>query len=210
MKYSISLLIYFYSLSCLGQQTVNNPSPYVATDFKKYLYVGFDNPIHITTGNIKLLQVSTDNGSIVSTGKKGSFLIKPEKAGTATITLSGDNFKKKFKFEVWPMHYPGIRLLGQPNEDGMIDIKHNSAGITAFISPVDVDFEFQIDSFTVEVKDSLRSFSHTNIGALWDSVTKQWIQDAKTGTRILIYNVYMSGQGRKKIKSDGYLECYIW
>ena len=197
-------------MPCFGQQTVNNQSPYITTDFKKYLYVGFDNPIHISTGNFKSLRVSADNGSITSTGSKGFYLIKPERVGTSTITLSGDNYKKEFRFEVWPMHYPGIRLLGLPNEDGMIDIKHYSTGITAFISPMDVNFEFQIDSFTVEVKDSLRSFSHMNIGALWDAVTKQWIQNAKTGTRISIYNVYMSGQGRKKIKSDGYLEAYIW
>ncbi len=208
MKYTILQIFLFLNLYCLGQKVVNNQAPHVATDFKKYLYVNYDNPIYITTGSIKSLKVSTDNGAITETNKKGAYLIKPEKTGTTIITLSGQNYKKDFIFQTYPMQYPSIRLIGVPNEDGMIKIKE-SDGIWAYHNPSDVDISYQIDSFTVEVKDSIGSSKHVNIGTNWDSVTKQMIKDAKSGSRILIYGVYMSRQGRK-LHSDGYLESYVW
>lgn len=211
MRFTISFISFFFSLICFGQLTVDNHSPHVATDFKKYLYVGFDNPIYITGGNVKALKVSVDNGTIASTGKKGYYLVKPTNVGTATVKLEGNGYKKEFRFDVWPMRYPEIRLVGIPNDDGMIEIKRYSDGIAAFFTPADVDIHFGIDSFTIEVKDSLQSVSHVNRGALWDSTTKQMIQEAKSGTRILIHHVYMTGPGRKRPRqTDAYLESYVW
>src|SRR5688572_28127392 len=209
MKIVIFFLCLNCCLFCWGQQIVSNEVPHVSMDFKKYLYVGFENPVYITTGNIKSLKVSTDNGTITATGKKGSYLIKPENRGTATITLSGHNYKKTFTFKVWSMHFPTIRLVGQAGEHGIINIKSYSEGIMAHYTPADVDIEYQIDSFTVELRDSANTISHINIGALWDDTTKEMIRNAKRGSRILVYEVYMSRNNRK-LKSDGYLESYIW
>jgi hypothetical protein len=194
---------------CCGQVVVKNESPHVAMDFKKYLYVGFQNPIYITTGNIKSLRVSTDNGSITATGKKGHYLIKPRKSGTATITLSGQNYKKTFAFDVWHMQSPTIRMAGFPNDDGMIDIKRSSTGIIAYHEPVDVDIEYQIDSFTITFRYSRDTTEHVNIGAVWDSTTKEMIRTAKSGSTIAIDKVYMSRNGRR-IYSVGYLDYYVW
>ena len=208
MKYIFFHLFLSISTYCIGQKDVNNQSPYVATDFKKYLYVGYDNPIYITTGNFNSLKVSTDNGLLTFTDNKGYFLINPEKVGTATITLSGENYSKAFTFQVYPLRNPSIKLTGIPNEDGMIDIKR-SEGVTAYYTPADIDILYQIDSFTVEVQNTNDTIIHTNIGAHWDSITKQLISNIKSGNRILIYQVYMSRNGRK-MKSDAYLQSYVW
>jgi hypothetical protein len=70
----------------LGQQ-ISNENPYVNTDFKKYLYVNFDNPVYISTGKYKSLKIEVSNGTITKTDEPGKYLIKPERCETTIVTL---------------------------------------------------------------------------------------------------------------------------
>ncbi|MBN8673601.1 MAG: hypothetical protein J0L56_05680 [Chitinophagales bacterium] len=198
-KIILAVLI-FLSLNSLGQE-VTNESPYVNNDFKKYLYVNFDNPIYISTGKYKSLKIETSNGTITKTNTPGKYLIKPERCETTLITLSRPGYSRLFEFDCAVMRYPEIDFLGYRYEHNVASIRR-SEGIYAKHTPLDLDISYRIDSVRVTVKDSLNEKTHINIGSKWDSTTLKMLEQAEKGSVLIIDQIKLTGPNNERYQGE--------
>jgi hypothetical protein len=197
----------FISTFLLGQQ-IYNENPYVNNDFKKYLYVNFDNPVYISTGKFKLLKIEVSNGTVTKTGEAGKYLIKPERCETTIVTLIAPGYRKQFEFSCAVMHYPEIDFFGYRYQHNVPSIRR-SEGIYAKHTPLDLDISFRIDSVRITVKDSLSEKTHVNVGPRWDSTTVKMLEQANKGSWLIIDKVLLTGPDNKRYQGEP-LHKLIW
>ncbi|MCX6319580.1 MAG: GldM family protein [Bacteroidetes bacterium] len=190
-----------------GQQ-VSNESPYVNTDFKKYLYVGFENPVYLSTGKYKSLKIEVSNGTIKKTGEPGKYLITPDSHEKEIVSLNGSGYFKQFEFQCITMKNPEIDFVGIRNDDNMMPISR-SEGIYAKQTPLDLDIFNRIDSVRVTVIDSLDLKVHTNIGPKWDSITLKMIRGARKGSTLIIDKIVLTGPDNRTYRGEPKL-VIIW
>ena len=116
------------------------------------IYLGVDNPVIIASSNHKgdMLEVTIDNGTI--TGTNDNIMIRPEKAGKATIKISsnGDIIGEKT-----------LRVLSLPNPTA--GIKAEVDGQTKFMIKDGISLKTLLE--TDEVHAELKDF-------LWDAEFK--------------------------------------
>ena len=194
------LLISMLSFS----QEVTNETPYVNTDFKKYLYVNYENPIYISTGHFASMKVEVSNGTIIKGKEPGKYIVKPERCETTIITVHAPGYKKEFEFECAVMHYPEIDFLGYRYEHDVRSIR-GSTGIFAKHTPLDLDIAYRIDSCRVTVIDSTGQRSHINIGPAWDAVTIEMLRSAPKGAELRIDRIFLTAPGGRRYMGQ---ECW--
>ena len=210
MKIINLAFVLLFSNFLFGQITITNQSPHVSTDFKKILYLGFENPVNINTGSIKNLKVSVQNGTIKKTVIPGKVLITPINSGVTTIVLTGNNFKKSFEFEVRIMKPPEVQFDAHFDP---VPYLRQSVGIYVGHRPtdIDIDIKYVVDSFTVRLQDSTSERTHLNIGPKWDSVTTTMIREARPKAKLSVYGVYVTGGLYKKsTKLWSWAEGLLW
>lgn len=182
-------------LTSSAQLRVKSAPPAVIADAPAYLYYGFWNPVVIYTGNANTGTISIENGSIKETGNPGRYLILPGGAAKfspfTTVYLKLNGTEHKFEFTIMPVPYPKAEVIGPRNMDGMIDYFKQTCGVAVGNRNFFPDINYTIDSFTIIFSDSLGTKTHVNQGALWDSTTRKWLDDARQGTFITIKNVYV-------------------
>jgi hypothetical protein len=198
MKQLLFLFLSILNLNiALGQKVVNT-DPYVNMDFRKALYVEFDNPIHISTGKYKSLNVSVNNGTIRKTGVPGKFIVRPNRCAPIIVTLSSPGYRKEFAFECAILRDPEVQLVGDRYEHNVPSIRR-SEGIYAKHTPYDLDIVYKILSFELKVWDSSGKRTHKNIGAAWDSTARLMIKTVAKGGELTIDNIILVGpDGRKR------------
>jgi len=205
----IAIIVFCLYVSKLSlAQQVTNEGPYVNTDFKKYLYVGFENPVYISTGKYKSLKIEINNGTITKTKEPGKYLVKPDDCKTTIVTLIGPQYRKQFEFECAIMHYPEIDFLGYRYEHNVPSIRR-SEGIYAKHTPLDLDISYHIDSVRVTIKDSLGEKIHINIGPRWDSVTVEMLRQAKNGSLLIIDKIALTGPNNRRYAGQTF-QTRIW
>jgi gliding motility-associated GldM-like protein len=204
---AIVVIFLFRSFISSGQE-VTNESPYVNNDFKKYLYVNFDNPVYISTGKYKSLKIKVSNGKITKTKTPGKYLIKPERCETTIVTLIGSGYRKEFSFECAIMHYPEIDFLGYRYDDNVPSVRR-SEGIYAIHTPLDLDISYHIDSFQVTISDSLGHRTHVNVGPRWDAISSEMIHQAKRGSVLLIDKIALTGPDNRRYSGQTF-KITIW
>src|SRR4030095_4566743 len=203
MKKIFFFFIVFASLIATGQVEVNNPTPNVFLDSRKYLYLDAENPIIITNGKLKSVKVSMINGTIKKTDVPGKYLAIPdEDSFYSTIILEAKSYKEEFQFYYKELPYPKVFLAGLRNEDGVLMYFKSSPGVMAFIENFPIPVIFKVDSFHIKFSDSTSEKVHMNIGSIWDATTTQMIKESKRGTFVHIYDVYVTGPRRKYLLPD--------
>ncbi|MEP6466228.1 MAG: gliding motility protein GldM, partial [Parafilimonas sp.] len=110
-SYTKNVVISFFNQATGKQDQVNYPLTYtvgsptgasVSADAVKVFYVGLDNPISVSGGNVgdEKVQVSMTNGSLSKTAP-GKYIVRPGKAGTpAVVTVTADGKPSTFEFKV--------------------------------------------------------------------------------------------------------------
>ncbi len=93
--------------------TVGSPTgASVSADNVKVLYIGLDNPVSVSGGNVgdEKVGFSIDNGTYTK-DRPGHYIIRPGKPGTANITLNIEGKTQQFPFRVKTVPDP-IAMVG--------------------------------------------------------------------------------------------------
>ena len=198
------------SITLSAQVDVNNPNPDVFLDSRKYLYLDAENPVIITTGRLKSVNVTMINGTIKKTNVPGKYLATPDQNSfSSTIILTAKKYNEEFHFYHKELPPPKAVLAGLRNEDGVIRFFKSTAGVLAFIENFPIQVSFKVDSFQIKVWDSLSEKTHMNIGAKWDETAKQMINALQRGMYVNITNVHVSGLRRKYILEQT-ITHFLW
>ena len=100
--------------------TVGSPTgASVSADAVKVLYIGLDNPISVSGGNVgdERITFNINNGSFTK-DKPGHYIVRPGKPGTADITLSIDGKPQVFPFRVKNVPDP-VAMVGASKGETM-------------------------------------------------------------------------------------------
>ncbi len=196
------VILKFSFLHSSAQQTISNPVPNVSTDNIRYLFIGVDNPVTITTGCDGKYEVSISKGSIVNTGN-GHFIVRPP-SDTSEVTIKVKTGKKEFDFVFNVRSIPDPEIMIGNYEGHPVYLKQ-TAGLRAILKNFYYRTQFNVVSFDIEF--SGPGFDdpdkHTNEGALWDEVTKKAMSKMIKGSKVYINNVRVVGpDGRTKLIYD--------
>jgi len=203
MRISLLVLVIIKTLSASSQLEVSSSSPNVFVDSRKFLYLDAENPVFISTGKFKSVKVSMINGIIKKSETTGKYLATPDvNSFHSTIILEAKNFKQEFNFDHKELPVPRAFVVGPRNEDGVILYFKSTSGVMAFIENFPIQVQFAVDSFIIAFSDSISERIHMNIGAGWDDITKQMMNEMRRGTFVYIYNVHVSGLRRKYLLTD--------
>ncbi len=182
--------------------TYNVGSPTGATvsaDALKVMYVGLDNPLSISGGNVgdEKVSASMSNGSLVKTGP-GKYIARPERAGSdAVVNVVADGKSIPFSFRVKSVPDP-VAKVGQ-NKGGRMRVNDfkAQAGIRADLENfVFEGVKFNVTGYTIILNGS--GFSQMQFrqvgGASFDPV-RDLIEKARPNTSIIIDEIRANGPG---------------
>ena len=185
----------FVLQSCaIGQDTTTVVTAIAPTQMN-VLYAGIENPVKVASSGIKAqeLEVTVDNGII--TGKNGAFIIIPEKAGTAVITvkhkgkeIEKSTFRVRLGINVIPVlqldsSFYNYKKLGAISRNKFL----NAYGINVIAENSDFDLNFQIIEFTLS-NSTQKAISNSNT---FTDEQKAIIAKAKINSEVYIENVYV-------------------
>ena len=176
-------LLQIFFITSLAQQVINNPVPNISTDNIRYLFIGLDNFVTITTGCNEKYEVSISKGMLVNNGN-GHFVIRPGDTSEVTIKLKGGMKEYNFLFHVKNVPDPEIMVAGPLNIEGVLVSFKGSVGLRAFLKDFFYKTQFVVTSFDIEFSGTGfdEPDKHNNVGALWDERTKTAIAKMVNGT----------------------------
>ncbi|WP_153798885.1 type IX secretion system protein PorM/GldM [Foetidibacter luteolus] len=181
------------------EYTVGSPTgASVSADAVKVLYIGLDNPITVSGGNVgdERVTISIDNGTATKTSA-GKYMIRPGKAGNATITVNADGKSTPFPFKVKDVPDP-IAMVGQSKGGRMrVNDFKAQAGVRAVLENFVFDgVKFNVVSYTIVFTGA--GFSPLQFrevtGERFDPV-RSLIENCRVGTTVTIDEIKASGPG---------------
>jgi gliding motility-associated protein GldM len=180
--------------------TVGSPTgASVSADAVKVFYVGLDNPISVSGGNVgdEKVVVSMTNGNLTKTAP-GKYVVHPGKAGTpAVVTVTADGKPSTFEFKVKDVPDP-VAKVGI-NKGGRMKVNDFKAqpGIRADLENfVFEGVKFNVTGYTVVLTGA--GFSNLQFrdvkGASFTPI-QDLIEKCKQGTTVTIDNIAAQGPG---------------
>jgi gliding motility-associated protein GldM len=171
----------------------------VSADAVKVFYVGLDNPISVSGGNVgdEKVSVSMTNGTLSKTSP-GKYIVRPGKAGTpAVVTVTADGKPSTFEFKVKDVPDP-VAKVGV-NKGGRMKVNDFKAqfGLRADLENfVFEGVKFNVTGYTIVLTGA--GFSNLQYrqvaGAAFDPV-RDLIEKAKPGTTVTLDEIKASGPG---------------
>lgn len=206
-SYSKTVNITYTNQSTGKKETVSYPVTYtvgsptgasVSADAVKVLYIGLDNPLTVSGGNVgdEKVSVSMSNGSLTKTGA-GKYIARPSNPGKATITVNADGKKSEFEFRVKTVPDP-IAKVGN-SKGGVMRANEFKAqfGVRADLENfVFEGVKFNIVGYTIVLNGAgfpTLQYRAVN-GASFDPV-RDMIEKARPGTTITIDEIRANGPG---------------
>lgn len=180
--------------------TVGSPTgASVSADAVKVLYIGLDNPVSVSGGNVgdEKVQFSIDNGNATK-DHAGHYIVQPGKAGTANITLTIDGKPQQFPFRVKTVPDP-VAMVGA-SKGGPIPVNEFKAqqGVRAELENfVFEGVKFNVTSFTIVFNGPgfNEGFAVRDVnGALFTPV-RDLIEKCKPNTSVTVDNIRVTGPG---------------
>jgi len=171
----------------------------VSADAVKVFYVGLDNPISVSGGNVgdEKVSVSMTNGSLTKTAA-GKYIVRPGKAGTpAIVTVNADGHPSTFEFKVKDVPDP-VAKVGA-NKGGRMRVNDFKAqpGIRADLENfVFEGVKFNVTGYTIVLTGSgfpVLQFRDVK-GASFSSI-EDLIEKCKPGTTVTVDNIAAAGPG---------------
>ncbi|MGI8952753.1 MAG: gliding motility protein GldM [Chitinophagaceae bacterium] len=173
----------------------------VSADAVKVLYIGLQNPLTISAGNVgaERVKASIDNGSLSTGPQPGKWISEPRTPGKANITVYVDGKPLPAPFE--------FRVKTVPDPDAMVGASGGGTmGVNDFKAQAGVRAE--LDNFVFEgVQFTVTSFTMVFTGAgfpelqyrqvngnRFDNV-RDLIEHCKPGTTVTIDEIHASGPG---------------
>ncbi len=206
-SYTKNVNITYTNQSTGKKETVSYPVTYtvgsptgasVSADAVKVLYIGLDNPLSVSGGNVgdEKVQVSMSNGSLTKTGA-GKYIARPSSPGKATITVNADGKRSEFEFRVKTVPDP-IAKVGN-SKGGVMRANEFKAqfGVRADLENfVFEGVKFNITGYTIVLNGAgfpTLQFRQVN-GASFDPV-RDLIEKSRPGTTITIDEIRANGPG---------------
>ena len=180
--------------------TVGSPTgASVSADAVKVFYVGLDNPVTVSGGNVgdEKVSVNMTNGSLSKTGP-GKYIVHPGKAGSpAVVTVTADGKPSTFEFKVKDVPDP-VAKVGI-NKGGRMRVNDFKAqpGVRADLENfVFEGVKFTVTGYTVVLTGAgFPQLQYRDVkGASFSSI-EDLIEKCKPGTTVTIDNIAAAGPG---------------
>ncbi|MEP6683570.1 MAG: gliding motility protein GldM [Parafilimonas sp.] len=206
--YTKNVVISFFNQSTGKQDQVRYPLTYtvgsptgasVSADAVKVFYVGLDNPISVSGGNVgdEKVQVNMTNGSLSKTAP-GKYIVRPGKAGTpAIVTVSADGKPSTFEFKVKDVPDP-VAKVGI-NKGGRMRVNDFKAqpGVRADLDNfVFEGVKFNVTGYTIVLTGAgFSQLQFQDVKGASFSPIQNLIEKCKPGSTVTIDNIAAQGPG---------------
>jgi len=207
-SYTKNVVISFFNQSTGKQDQVRYPLTYtvgsptgasVSADAVKVFYVGLDNPISVSGGNVgdEKVQVSMTNGSLSKTAA-GKYIVHPGKAGTpAIVTVTADGKPSTFEFKVKDVPDP-VAKVGI-NKGGRMKVNDFKAqpGVRADLDNfVFEGVKFNVTGYTIVLTGAgFPQLQFQDVKGASFSPIQSLIEKCKPGSTVTIDNIAAQGPG---------------
>ncbi len=184
--------------------TVGSPTgASVSADAVKVFYVGLENPITVSGGNVgdEKVHVSMSNGTLTKTGA-GKYIVRPGRAGTpAVVTVNADGKASSFEFKVKDVPDP-IGKVGI-NKGGRMRVNDFKAqpGVRADLENfVFEGVKFNVTGYTIVLTGAgFPQLQFRDVkGASFSSI-QDLIEKCRPGSTVTIDNIAAAGPGGTRI-----------
>src|SRR6478735_4692779 len=207
-SYTKNVVISYFNQATNKQEQKSYPLTYavgsptgasVSADAVKVFYVGLDNPISVSGGNVgdEKVTVSMSNGALTKTSA-GKYIVRPGKAGTpAVVTVNADGKSSTFDFNVKDVPDP-VAKVGI-NKGGRIRVNDFGAPPGIRADPENFVFEgleFNVTGYTIVLTGAgfpVLQFRDVK-GATFSSI-EDLIEKCKPGTTVTVDNIVAAGPG---------------
>ncbi len=171
----------------------------VSADAVKVFYVGLDNPISVSGGNVgdEKVQVSMTNGTLSKTAP-GKYIVRPGKAGTpAVVTVDADGKPSTFEFKVKDVPDPVAKVgLNKGGRMRVNDFKAQTGVRADLENFVFEGVKFNVTSYTIVLTGAgfpvlqYRDVKGGFFGSIQDLIDK-----CRPGTTVTLDNIAAAGPG---------------
>ncbi len=180
--------------------TVGSPTgASVSADNVKVLYIGLDNPVSVSGGNVgdEKVSFSMDNGSFTK-DRPGHYVIRPAKPGTATISLNIEGKAQQFPFRVKTVPDP-LAMIGA-SKGGIMGVNEfkAQAGVRAELENfVFEGVKFTVTSYTIALTGPgfPEGFAFRDVSGNTFNSIRDLIEKCRPKTNVTIDNIKVSGPG---------------
>jgi gliding motility-associated protein GldM len=180
--------------------TVGSPTgASVSADAVKVFYVGLDNPISVSGGNVgdEKVSVNMTNGSLSKTAP-GKYIVRPGKAGTpAIVTVTADGKPSTFEFKVKDVPDP-VAKVGI-NKGGRMKVNDFKAqpGVRADLDNfVFEGVKFNVTGYTIVLTGAgFPQLQFQDVKGASFSPIQNLIEKCKPGSTVTIDNIAAQGPG---------------
>ena len=171
----------------------------VSADAVKVFYVGLDNPISVSGGNVgdEKVQVSMTNGALTKTAP-GKYTVRPGRAGTpAVVTVTADGKPSTFEFKVKDVPDPVAKVgLNKGGRMRVNDFKAQTGVRADLENFVFEGVKFSVTGYTIVLTGAgfpvlqYRDVKGGTFGPIQDLIEK-----CKPGTTVTVDNIAAAGPG---------------
>jgi len=207
-SYTKNVVISYFNQATGKQEQQSYPLTYsvgsptgasVSADAVKVFYVGLDNPISVSGGNVgdEKVSVSMSNGNLTKTAA-GKYIVHPGKAGTpAVVTVTADGKPSTFEFKVKDVPDP-VAKVGI-NKGGRMRVNDFKAqpGVRADLENfVFEGVKFNVTAYTIVLTGAgFPQLQYQDVKGASFSPISTLIEKCKPGTTVTIDNIAAAGPG---------------
>lgn len=196
------------------QYTVGSPTgASVSADKVKVLYIGLDNDLSVSGGNVgdEKVQVSIDNGSLNKTGA-GKYVAKPSTPGVAHVKVVADGKPTTFDFRVKTVPDP-IGMVGKEKGGRVLTnaIKAQQGVRAELENFVFEGVQFNVTSYVVYATGAgfPNPMYEQNSGAYFGAGAKRILSKLQANSTLVIDEIKAVGpDGRSRTLQPLVFNCY--
>jgi gliding motility-associated protein GldM len=180
--------------------TVGSPTgASVSADAVKVFYVGLDNPISVSGGNVgdEKVQVSMTNGTLDKTAP-GKYTVRPGRAGTpAVVTVTADGKPSTFEFKVKDVPDPVAKVgLNKGGRMRVNDFKAQTFVRADLENFVFEGVKFTVTGYTIVLTGAgFPVLQYRDVKGSTFTAVQDLIEKCKPGTTVTIDNIDAAGPG---------------
>jgi gliding motility-associated protein GldM len=206
--YTKNVIVSYFNQATNRKEQLSYPLTYsvgsptgasVSADAVKVFYVGLDNPISVSGGNVgdEKVKVGMTNGSLTKTAP-GKYIVRPGKAGTpAVVTVNADGKPSTFEFKVKDVPDP-VAKVGI-NKGGRMKVNDFKAqqGVRADLENfVFEGVKFNVTGYTIVLTGAgFPVLQYQDVKGSSFAPINDMIEKCKNGSTVTIDNIAANGPG---------------
>ncbi|MBV9962711.1 MAG: gliding motility protein GldM [Parafilimonas sp.] len=207
-SYTKNVVISYFNQATGKQESQTYPLTYnvgsptgasVSADAVKVFYVGLDNPISVSGGNVgdEKVSVSMSNGNLTKTAP-GKYVVHPGKAGTpAVVTVTADGKPSTFEFKVKDVPDPVAKVGASKGGRMRVNDFKAQFGIRADLENfVFEGVKFNVTGYTIVLTGAgFTQLQFRDVKGAAFAPIQDLIEKCKPGTTVTVDNIAAVGPG---------------